>query len=258
MFMNAQDLAKFGFLYLNEGKWDNLQVLSKGWVSESTSKHIETPSGLGGNSGYGYQWWMNPFGGYSGRGYRGQYLFVLPEQNMVVVFFSGLKDSDFFVPETLVADYLLPAIKSDRQLPEDKEASNLLLTKIYGLQSPPESQGVGALPESLKGISGKIHNLPEDEVISVDFTEGAEEAILHWFVDGGQYDVPVGLDGRYRMSTCDNFIIKGLASQVGFRGTWTENGIFSVEICPAESDTRYLLTLDFQKDKLVKTFEAVK
>lgn len=256
LFMNAQDLAKFGFLYLNKGKWENQQVLSEGWVNESTSKHMETPAGLAGKSGYGYQWWMNPFGGYSGRGYRGQYLFVLPEQNMVVVFFSGLEGRNFFVPETLVADYLLPAIKSDNSMAEDKEASNLLIAKINGLQSQPESQGVGALPDRLKMISGKVHNLPEYEVIRVEFTEGAEEAILHWLVDGDQYDVPVGLDGRYRMSTCDNFIIKGLASQVGFRGNWTENGVFSVAICPVESDTQYLLTLDFQKDELVKTFEA--
>lgn len=86
-----RDMAKFGALFLNRGKWDDKQILPKSWVAEATTKQIST--GGQDNEGYGYFWWTRSFKRegkatdcYYAWGYGGQYIFVVPEMNMVVVF----------------------------------------------------------------------------------------------------------------------------------------------------------------------------
>ena len=73
------------------GKWDDKQILPKSWVAEATTKQIST--GGQDNEGYGYFWWTRSFKRegkaidyYYAWGYGGQYIFVVPEMNMVVVF----------------------------------------------------------------------------------------------------------------------------------------------------------------------------
>lgn len=263
LFISPEDLAKFGFLYLHGGKWDGAQILSQSWVSESTSKQIETPNGLAGRSGYGYQWWMNPFGGYSGRGYAGQYLFVMPEQNMVVVFNSSLKGSDYFMPETLVGNYLLPAIKSEAEIPENAAAYASLMKTISSMENPPIATAPAPLPEVAKTVSGKVFKLEKGETVGLEFSTGtsdtlvagdSNEATLHWFTDGDQYDVAVGLDNVYRFGDCPNFFMKGLVSKVGFRGAWKDEKTFVVEIRPLEADDSYTLSLTFENGTVEKTF----
>ena len=50
------DMAKLGLLYLNHGRWEDKQIVSKAWVEDSTRKHIPAP--FTGFDGYGYQWWV--------------------------------------------------------------------------------------------------------------------------------------------------------------------------------------------------------
>lgn len=51
--LTAQDLAKIGQLYLNEGKWGNRQIISQSWIEESTKIHSKW-----GDLSYGYLWWI--------------------------------------------------------------------------------------------------------------------------------------------------------------------------------------------------------
>lgn len=76
----ARDFAKFGRLYLNKGKWNDEQVLPAAWIDDSTTPEIKE----GGASYYGYQWWMTKRG-YEANGLHGQYIFVCPEKNLIVV-----------------------------------------------------------------------------------------------------------------------------------------------------------------------------
>ncbi len=90
--LSTRDLARFGLLMLREGRWGNEQLLPKDWISESTRSYSDT----GASGGYGYMWWVAvegahfpgvslPEGAYSARGYRGQYLVVIPSLDLVVV-----------------------------------------------------------------------------------------------------------------------------------------------------------------------------
>lgn len=90
LYLNAEDLAKFGLLYLQNGKWNNEQLLPENWVTEATKKHVLDIYGDGGKEGYGYQWWLTadetPL--VVGLGYGNQILVILPDQKIVGVVYA--------------------------------------------------------------------------------------------------------------------------------------------------------------------------
>jgi len=86
--LTARDLARFGTLFLREGQWGEVQVLSKSWVDRSRTSY----SDAGGGRGYGLLWWIEgeedlaALGMYSALGYGGHAVDVLPGANFVLVF----------------------------------------------------------------------------------------------------------------------------------------------------------------------------
>ena len=67
MYLTARDMAKIGYLYLNNGEWDGKQIVPKEYVLASTKyiiKVYQFPLGWG----YGYGWWIAPDGSYSAEG----------------------------------------------------------------------------------------------------------------------------------------------------------------------------------------------
>jgi len=78
LLLRPLDIAKFGYLFLNNGTWDGEQVISSSWVNESTT----TVTTLSADRGYAYQWWTMPdLGVYFAAGLYGQYIFVSPDEN---------------------------------------------------------------------------------------------------------------------------------------------------------------------------------
>jgi len=130
--MRPQDLAKIGYLYLRGGEWDGEQIIPSSWVEESTQKHISGTL----EDGYGYQWWVDDSGIFMAVGYAGQFIFVVPEEELVVVFNSDLDDRDFYVPQVLLVDYIIPAVISSEPLPTDPEAEASLRLQIEALSKP--------------------------------------------------------------------------------------------------------------------------
>ena len=88
--MNVYDMAKFGQLYLNGGTWQGEQIVSPEWVEASTTVQFTRSSG---SADYGYQWWVRTFGqaeypAFFAQGHFGQYIFVVPQLELIVVFTS--------------------------------------------------------------------------------------------------------------------------------------------------------------------------
>lgn len=80
----ARDFARFGYLYLREGKWGEQQVVPAEWVKESTQ-----PSQFE-NMNYGYYWWLVDFPGapedlYAAMGYLEKRIYVMPSLDIVAV-----------------------------------------------------------------------------------------------------------------------------------------------------------------------------
>lgn len=89
--VTARDYAKFGRLYLNKGNWNGQQILPAAWVEESVKPdrdylRLNDPES-GWDIGYQYQWWVpeGSEGEFTGIGVWGQYLYVNPAQNVVIV-----------------------------------------------------------------------------------------------------------------------------------------------------------------------------
>lgn len=78
----ARDFAKIGRLYLNKGNWNGRQIVSRQWVEASTK--IDTTNGSA--AGYQYQWWLpSDKGDFMAEGILGQFIYVNPSQNLVIV-----------------------------------------------------------------------------------------------------------------------------------------------------------------------------
>jgi CubicO group peptidase (beta-lactamase class C family) len=86
------DYAKFGLLYLHEGYFNGKQIIPEAWVKESTTpdrSHLQVGSTSEeyGKWGYQYQWWIptGSNGDYTAVGVYGQYIYVNPKENLVIV-----------------------------------------------------------------------------------------------------------------------------------------------------------------------------
>jgi CubicO group peptidase (beta-lactamase class C family) len=107
--LRPHDMAKIGYLFLNQGSWDGEQIVPAEWVQAATSRQIAAGTL---SDGYGYQWWVDANGYYMAVGYGGQFIFVVPDLQLVVVFTSSLYNANFEVPEMLLNEYIIPAASS--------------------------------------------------------------------------------------------------------------------------------------------------
>lgn len=80
--LSPRDMARFGFLYLNHGLWDNNQMISGSWIDDSTTMN---------SNSYGYLWWLREEDGvsvYQALGDGGNVICCIPEQDLIVVIAS--------------------------------------------------------------------------------------------------------------------------------------------------------------------------
>ena len=87
--ISCRDLARFGQLYLNEGKWNGIQIIPESWVKKSTSAISNDLGRFAERGSYGYLWWVgtSPTGTKMvfGSGSGGHRVIILPEDQMVIV-----------------------------------------------------------------------------------------------------------------------------------------------------------------------------
>jgi CubicO group peptidase (beta-lactamase class C family) len=86
LFINTQDHARFGLLFLRNGKWNNQQLISKEWVEA-----VQQPSTA--NKSYGFMWWLNadnrykgvPANIYTADGFGGNFIVIDKDRDIVMV-----------------------------------------------------------------------------------------------------------------------------------------------------------------------------
>ncbi len=120
MSMRPIDMAKIGQLVLNSGQWKGEQVVSEAWIAESTSAHVTLDSRFTA-SGYGYYWWIRELRvdnsttttAIYAAGSGGQYIYILPEYELVAVFTSGnYANGDNTLPHSLMEEDVIPSLRS--------------------------------------------------------------------------------------------------------------------------------------------------
>jgi CubicO group peptidase (beta-lactamase class C family) len=120
--LSGRDAAKLGQLYLDKGRWGDVQVVPESWVRESLKMHVDLTEPGQPPSGYGYLWWVwapDPRGKsgeliYAARGRLGQYVIVVPEHDMVVVVLGDAKDRpEMAKPIEVFYDRILTTVRHD-------------------------------------------------------------------------------------------------------------------------------------------------
>jgi CubicO group peptidase (beta-lactamase class C family) len=110
--LRTRDIAKFGMVFMREGKWNGKQVISKEWVRESTAKRVRTIR----NTDYGYLWWRANFTIKNkqidmiyGAGYGGQALSLIPDLDLMYVLtcWGREEDADIFAPMVMIINSAL-------------------------------------------------------------------------------------------------------------------------------------------------------
>ena len=89
LYLIFKDFAKFGFLCLNNGSWDNMQVVSSDWISYSTWNKSNWQDLVDYKTDdYSFYWWIrkNLSFNYNAWGANGQYLTIFPDYDMIIVF----------------------------------------------------------------------------------------------------------------------------------------------------------------------------
>lgn len=120
LYLAPHDLARVAYLMLRGGEWDGRRVVSREWVRASTSPVIPdlNPGNDRDDGGYGYQWWV-PFQEdgetrvFSGNGYGGQFLHIVPEHDLIVLFNGWTLHSRAELSSwTALQDRILPAMRN--------------------------------------------------------------------------------------------------------------------------------------------------
>ncbi|AWN38856.1 serine hydrolase [Methylobacterium radiodurans] len=148
--LRALDMAKLGMLTLQDGRWENQQVVPADWVRQMTSGQ-STPF-------FGYYWWINNIvesGGqreYDTMGFKGQNIVVLPEHNAVVTMTSmlpvdgGLRDAKCLqIMRYMMSAYLLPALGGRPSSP-DEALKRELVAELQVAKDSLGQPGVAADP----------------------------------------------------------------------------------------------------------------
>ena len=139
MWLQPKDMAKFGLLYLNKGKWEDKQIISAEWIEASTRPYLDAGSK---GSQYGYQWWINPAGYFLAMGIYGQMIFVVPEKNLVAVFTGKIEGENMFVSGRFLREYIIPACVSEKPISSDQEATAGLNKMIKTLAEAPSTGSI--------------------------------------------------------------------------------------------------------------------
>ncbi len=118
--ITPRDMAKFGYLMLNNGRWDGEQIVSPEWIAAATSFQSDSSGtndfGLG--TGYGYHWWLAEIAGFPaffGLGYGESCIYVVPGLDLVAVAATADVPPFDFVgdqsrPQPTIRETLIPAV----------------------------------------------------------------------------------------------------------------------------------------------------
>jgi CubicO group peptidase (beta-lactamase class C family) len=128
LYLHTEDIAKFGQLYLQKGKWNGKQIIPEKWVQAATSKEVDNDKAPSGKNpdwrqGYGFQFWRCQHNAFRGDGKDGQFCIVMPDQDAVIAITAQTGDMQAEI--NIIWDKLLPAFHAD-PLPPDAAGDETL------------------------------------------------------------------------------------------------------------------------------------
>lgn len=109
-YVTPRELAKFGLLYLHDGRWHDTQLVPAAWVAASMTNQVDA----GAPYSYGYDFWLRDIAGHDvamAWGFGGQMIYIIKDLDLVVVMTTNTRDftPDSFTGLSIIEDYVLPA-----------------------------------------------------------------------------------------------------------------------------------------------------
>ncbi len=251
--VRTEDIAKFGQLYLQRGKWGDKQLVPTDWIDLATSRQVSNGSNPTSDweQGYGYQFWRCRHGNYRGDGAFGQYCIVLPKQDAVIAITSGTKDMAAIL--NLVWDKLLPGMQEQvlepNQVAEQqlREAlANLTLPAPSGEASSPMSSSVDkkrfSIPKNDKELDGiSIEKSGDGNVVLVTQSGGSDQRIVcgrgAWIKGKSSF----GSYPQQAIAAC---------------GAWTKENEYTAKLCLYETPFCLTTRLQFKGDEVLVNIES--
>lgn len=112
LYLRPRDMGKFGLLYLNNGQWNNKQIIPPGWVRESTTEQSMINA-----TSYGYLWWLQwlnsggqRYDGVAAKGNGGQRIYLFPAYQLLAVITGGNFNQSSSADAILI-NHILPGLK---------------------------------------------------------------------------------------------------------------------------------------------------
>jgi CubicO group peptidase (beta-lactamase class C family) len=204
MRIKTADMAKLGQLYLQKGKWNKKRLLPEAWIKEATSVHIyqadnptfEQEMYDEWAQGYAYQIWRCTHNAFRADGANGQFIIVMPDQDAVIAITARVQDAQKVL--SLIWEHIFPSIMN-RPLKENREANDMLVSKLASLQIPDPFRTDEYLPIAKETVRSFAMEPNERQIKNVSFSFNAEGDCLFSFTDDkGTSSFLYGQDGwRY-------------------------------------------------------------
>ncbi len=232
--ITTEDIAKFGLLFLNKGKWNGAQLVSAEWVEQASSPQVSNfvdDPASDWQQGYGYQMWMCRHGAYRGDGAFGQYCVVMPEQQAVIAITAGIGEMQPVL--TSLWEHILPQF--GEVLPEDPELHQRLKERLENL-SLPMLPGVWNEAAAAQ-ISGKCYEMEPNDLglTSLEFAAEDREIRITAYLEGA----PIQLRGGFGSYIPQDVATKGSGEAIA----WRLGGQGPCLICATWEDDQKLVVL---------------
>ena len=270
--LKTEDMAKFGQLFLQKGKWNGKQILPASWVEEaSTIKIMQDPNATQARKdssdwlqGYCYQMWRCRNNGFRADGANGQFIIVLPEKDAVIAITAEAPDMQGEI--NLIWKYLLPAFQ-DKKLPSNAKLLASLKEKTTSLALPIVAKNIHSTLES--SISGKNYGMIFGEKsfqgASVEFKN--DVCTLSLKTDSITHKIPFGF-GRWELSETTKFgpylVARAKANRVGLpifkvAGSyeWKDDKTLEMTLRYIESPHTETITCTFENDKVTVDIQNI-
>lgn len=263
--MRSEDIARLGFLYINNGRWNKRQIIPRNWVRRSVIPRTLSKMQVNPGAHYAYHWWVIKDTAYSAQGYGGQFLIVFPEKNLIIVSTGNI---DYRYGNDLGKLFLkkIPSsITSSKPLHENKPASDELAAYCASFALPFEKKQSNISGSIRKSLGRKISfEKNAEDILSITLLEAGADYIKFEFEQlnraGGKLRTTftAGIDNRYRGNPAhlrDTFFLFGETPvQVLARVINTDEKSLTIELVfPGLTTGPIIDRLNFDGDEVTLT-----
>lgn len=194
-----RDMAKFGLICMNGGRWEGRQLIPEDYIRAATSYQIDNRIAgqcMEDEQGYGYQFWRLPQNGFACEGMGSQLIYCWPDEDFIFACQADTQQMSgaYEHIDDGLFDFIMPWLKTGDTLPEDAPADAALLERAAGLKL--QCAEGEAFSETAARVSGKTYVMYGENKIGITdmrFTFEGDTGTLEFTRKGVKHSVPFGM-----------------------------------------------------------------